>query len=69
MNRNGGRFGAGMPSLMTNTGGGIRSAFSWNTIGVILLVIILAVIAYFIYSNFIIERINVSVTRTLNNTP
>jgi thiol-disulfide isomerase/thioredoxin len=58
MNRNGGRFGAGIPSLMANTGGGIRSAFSWTTIGVIILVIILAVIAYFIYSNFINPKLN-----------
>ena len=62
------KFGS-MPSLTTNTGGAassgifasvrnMTSSLSWTTIGTALLVIILAIISYFIYKSYIEPMMN-----------
>lgn len=59
-----------MPSLTTSTGGAVSGMFSgvknsvaslsWRTIGIIVLVIILAVIGYIVYKNYIQPVMNPS---------
>jgi thiol-disulfide isomerase/thioredoxin len=59
-----------MPSLTTSTGGAVSGMFSgvknsvaslsWRTIGVMVLVIILAVVGYIVYKSYILPAMNPS---------